>query len=392
MLSKLSVRTTVAVLAAIGLLATAPSATAAFRDSDAPPAGSPATAAQSPSAGVTVKMPAAVADRLGTDRKALIDAVSADVLSRSDAAKGLTSKAAVGKLAGEGRKVVVDVRTVSAGWARGVAYVEATRAHHGEPEGWLYIAHRKDGQWISGLEGDREFADHVARSPLVGKAERRTVTAYAQRKATPQQATPSVGTTVANTNGLLLPWMPDYYMTLTGGAHSHTGSTGYWSSLDFAGGNASGRVRSSREGTATSMCGAGGGWTRVIHPGGFSTDYYHMWNTTYYNGTSIARSALLGTIGTDTCAAGPRPEPTCTGACARTTPTSTASTPGSTAAPSAAGPGGTAPDSTPGAPPAPASPPAPARPSTTAPADPPADPRPAPQPDAEPPTARTWDR
>lgn len=113
MLSKLSVRTTVAVLAAIGLLATAPSATAAFRDSDAPPAGSPATAAQSPSAGVTVKMPAAVADRLGTDRKALIDAVSADVLSRSDAAKGLTSKAAVGKLAGEGRKVVVDVRTVS---------------------------------------------------------------------------------------------------------------------------------------------------------------------------------------------------------------------------------------------------------------------------------------
>ncbi|MFH9478395.1 peptidoglycan DD-metalloendopeptidase family protein, partial [Streptomyces anulatus] len=148
------------------------------------------------------------------------------------------------------------------------------------------------------------FADHVARSPLVGKAERRTMTAYAQRKATPQQVTPSVGTTAANTNGLLLPWMPDYYMTLTGGAHSHTGSTGYWSSLDFAGGNASGRVRSSREGTATSMCGAGGGWTRVIHPGGFSTDYYHMFNTTYYNGTSIARSALLGTIGTDTCAGG----------------------------------------------------------------------------------------
>ncbi|MEV7906497.1 M23 family metallopeptidase [Streptomyces anulatus] len=304
MLSKLSVRTTIAALAAIGLLATAPSATAAFRDSAATPAGAPATAEQSPSAGVTVKMPSAVANRLGAGREALIDAVSADVLSRSDAAKGLTAKAAVGKLADEGRKVVVDVRTVSADWARGVAYVEATRAHHGEPEGWLYIAHRKNGQWITGLEGDRAFADHVARSPLVGKAERRTMTAYAQRKATPQQATPSVGTTVANTNGLLLPWMPDYYMTLTGGAHSHTGSTGYWSSLDFAGGNASGRVRSSREGTATSMCGAGGGWTRVIHPGGFSTDYYHMFNTTYYNGTSIARSALLGTIGTDTCAGG----------------------------------------------------------------------------------------
>ncbi|MFF8715080.1 M23 family metallopeptidase [Streptomyces sp. NPDC015184] len=303
MLSRTSVRTALAALAVTGLLVAAPSATATSRDSATTPAATPAATAQSPSAGVTVKMPSAVADRLGTDRRALVDAVSADVLSRSHDAKGLAPKAAVDKLADEGRKVVVDVRTVSRDWARGVAYVEAPRTQHGEPEGWLYIAHRKDGRWVSGLEGDREFADHVAKSPLVGKAERQTMTAYAQRKATPQAQTSSVGV-LANTNGLLLPWMPDYYMTLTGGAHSHTGSTGYWSSLDFAGGNASGRVRSSREGTATSMCGAGGGWTRVIHPGGFSTDYYHMWNTTYYNGTSIARSALLGNIGTDTCAGG----------------------------------------------------------------------------------------
>ncbi|MDK0524760.1 M23 family peptidase [Streptomyces sp. ML-6] len=303
MLSRTAVRTALAALAVTGLLVAAPSATATSRDSSATPSATPATTAQSPSAGVTVKMPSAVADRLGTGRRALVDAVSADVLSRSHDAKGLTPKAAVDKLADEGRKVVVDVRTVSRDWARGVAYVEAPRTRHGEPEGWLYIAHRKDGRWVSGLEGDREFADHVAKSPLVGTAERQTMTAYAQRRATPQEQRPSVGT-LANTNGLLLPWMPDYYMTLTGGAHSHTGSTGYWSSLDFAGGNASGRVRSSREGTATSMCGAGGGWTRVIHPGGFSTDYYHMWNTTYYNGTSIARSALLGNIGTDTCAGG----------------------------------------------------------------------------------------
>ncbi|MEV6960726.1 M23 family peptidase [Streptomyces sp. NPDC051207] len=299
MLSPLPVRITVAALAVTGLLATAPSATAIPRAPVAPPVA----AAQSPSSGVTVKMPSAIADRLGAGRQALIDAVSTDVLSRSHDAKGLAPKAAVRKLAAEGRNVVVDVRTVSPGWARGVAYVEASRTHHGEPEGWLYIAHRKDGRWVSGLEGDREFADHVAESPLVGKAERQTMTAYAQRKVTAPEQASSVGT-LANTNGLLLPWMPDYYMTLTGGAHSSDGSTGYWSSLDFAGGNASGRVRSSREGTATSMCGAGGGWTRVIHPGGFSTDYYHMWNATYYNGTAIGSSALLGTIGTDTCAGG----------------------------------------------------------------------------------------
>ncbi|RBL84083.1 M23 family peptidase, partial [Streptomyces cavourensis] len=136
-----------------------------------------------------------------------------------------------------------------------------------------------------------------------GEAERRNMTAYAERRTEPQAGAGEVGV-LANTNGLLLPWMPDYYMTLTGGPHAHDGGSGYWSALDFAGGNASGLVRSSREGTATSMCGAGGGWTRVIHPGGFSTDYYHMRNTTYYNGTSIARSALLGTIGTDTCAGG----------------------------------------------------------------------------------------
>ncbi|TXS48186.1 M23 family metallopeptidase [Streptomyces sp. t39] len=291
------VRIAVTALAVTGLLAAAPAAPANSSPTSA------STVTQHPSSGVAVKMPAAVAGRLGAERTALVDAVAADVLSRSHDTRGLAPEAAVGELAAEGRKVVVDVRDVSGDWARGVAYVEASRRQHGAPEGWLYLAHRKDGQWVSGLEGDREFADHVAGSPLVGTAERQTMTAYAERKATPDaQASPAGA--LANTNGLLLPWMPDYYMTLTGGPHAHDGATGYWSALDFAGGNASGLVRSSREGTATSMCGAGGGWTRVIHPGGFSTDYYHMRNTTYYNGTAIARSALLGTIGTDTCAGG----------------------------------------------------------------------------------------
>lgn len=294
MFSGLPARVALTVLAATGLLAAAPSASTA-RPAPAPIA---TTAGVSPSAGVAVKMSASVADRLGTDRKALVDAVSADVLSRSHDAGGLAPATAVGRLAAEGRKVVVDVRTVSRDWARGVAYVEAPRTRHGEPEGWLYIAHRVDGRWVAGLEGDREFADHVARSPLVGAAERRTMTAYAEREATPPAQAPQTSVSPAgaqaNVNGLLLPWMPDHYMTLTGGPHAHDSGSGYWSALDFAGGNASGLVRSSREGTATSMCGAGGGWTRVIHPGGFSTDYYHMRNTTYYNGTSIARSAQIG--------------------------------------------------------------------------------------------------
>ncbi|MXG28605.1 M23 family metallopeptidase [Streptomyces sp. YIM 132580] len=293
MFSGLPLRAAVAALAVTGLLAIAPAATAV-------PGSTSAGPSKAPAADVVVKMPSAVGARVGADREQLIDAVTADALVRSRDAARLAPVAAVSRLADEGRDVVVDVRAAEGDWARGVAYVEASRDRHGGPEGWLYIAHRQDGRWVAGLEGDREFAAFVARSPLVGAAERRNMTAYAERRADPQAW---VGA-AASTNGLLLPWMPDHYMTLTGGPHSHDGGAGNWSALDFAGGNASGLVRSSREGTATSMCGPGGGWTRVIHPGGFSTDYYHMRGTTYYNGTSIARSALLGTTGTDTCAGG----------------------------------------------------------------------------------------
>ncbi|MGW9376883.1 M23 family metallopeptidase [Streptomyces albidoflavus] len=293
MRSRRSVRATLVALAATaGLLAAAPAATA---DPE-----SPAPAA-SPSAGVTVKVAQSAADRLGTARKALVDAVSADVLARSHDASELSPKTAVAQLAEEGRKVVVDVREAKGDWARGVAYVEASREHHGGPEGWLFLAQRENGTWVPGLEGDKAFADHVATSPLVGKAERATITAYAEREADPQAKPGEIGTQ-ANAGGLLLPWAPDTVMTLTGGPHAHDSATGYWSALDFAGG--SGEVRPSREGTATSMCGAGGGWTRVIHPGGFSTDYYHMHNTAYFNGTAISASTRLGSIGVDTCAGG----------------------------------------------------------------------------------------
>jgi len=279
--SNLPVRISATVFAAITIFAVMPAAEAA---------PSPAVS------GVTPKMPAAVAETLGASRQSLVDAVAADALGRSVAGRGLAPSVALGKLVAEERKVVVDVRSAASGWARGVAYVEAAATSEAHPEGWLFIARFINGQWVSGVEGDAEFAEYVGSSPLVGAAERRTMSAYAKHQS-------SMGTT-ANTGGMLLPWMPDYYMTVTGGPHASDGVNGYWSSLDLAGGNASGRVRSSREGTATSMCGAGGGWTRVIHPNGFSTDYYHLWNATYYNGTAVGTSALLGNIGTDVCAGG----------------------------------------------------------------------------------------
>lgn len=285
--SKLSLRIAVVVAAAASVVVTAPVALATPDD-----VGKPTLT------GVTAKVPAAVAAPLGASRRSLVDAVAADALGRTHDGRGLAPSVALGKFAAQGRKVVVDVRSAAPGWARGVAYVEAPATAEATPEGWLYIARYTGGHWVAGIEGDSEFAEYVAASPLVGAAERRTMTAYANHQAA------TTMTTTANTGGLLLPWMPDYYMTLTGGPHASDGATGYWSSLDFSGGNASGRVRSSRDGTATSMCGAGGGWTRVIHPNGFSTDYYHMYNATYYNATPVGTSALLGTIGRDVCAGG----------------------------------------------------------------------------------------
>ncbi|WP_202806410.1 M23 family peptidase [Kribbella catacumbae] len=277
-------------LAAATVFAMAPAASAAPPD---------AVATESPAAaGVTLKVSATAAETLGASRQSLVDAVAADALGRSVDGRGVAKSIALGNLAAQGRKVVVDVRSAVPGWARGVAYVEAPATPDAHPEGWLYIARYTNGHWVSGVEGDSEFAEYVGSSPLVGAAERRTMSAYAKH-----QTATTMGTT-ANTGGLLLPWMPDYYMTVTGGPHASDGVNGYWSSLDLAGGNASGRVRSSRDGTATSMCGAGRGWTRVIHPNGFSTDYYHMWNATYYNGTPVGSSALLGNIGTDVCAGG----------------------------------------------------------------------------------------
>ncbi|ADB32981.1 Peptidase M23 [Kribbella flavida DSM 17836] len=229
--------------------------------------------------------------------QSLAQAVAADALAQSAETRTVAPAQAAARLAAAQRELVVDVRSATAGWARGVAYIEAPKTEHAAPQGWLFVARQVGGRWVTGLEGDQEFAGFVATSPLVPVAERASLKAFAEKKAS------ATNGTLAAT-GLLLPWMPDYYMTMSGGPHAWDGGSGPWSSLDFAGGNASGIVRSSGSGTATSMCGAGGGWTRVIHPNGFSTDYYHMHSTTYYNGTAVGRSAYLGVIGVDVCAGG----------------------------------------------------------------------------------------
>lgn len=255
----------------------------------------PATSSPEP-LGVTVRFSQGAASAA---KAGLSDSVAVDALGLSPETRGADPVSAVRTLAGRGREVVVDVRSAAEGWARGVTYIEAPADEHAAPQGWLFIARYDNGRWQTALEGERQFAGFAAASPLVSAAERRTLQAYATKRAITSNTTGTLAAT-----GLLLPWMPDYYMTMAGGPHAWDAGSGPWSSMDFSAGNASGIVRSSGSGTATSMCGSGGGWTRVIHSNGFSTDYYHMINTTYYNGTAVGRSAYLGTIGVDLCAGG----------------------------------------------------------------------------------------
>lgn len=290
-------RTTTLAVAGLGLTLAASAVAAAQPAPQAAPAADPVPAAL----GATVKASPQV--RAATP-PGLADSVAANALQLSPETRATAPATAARRLSEAGREVVVDIRTATAGWARGVAYIEAPAGEHAAPQGWLFVAKYSDGRWQPALEGEPEFADQVATSPLVPATERQSLKAFAERKVTASASADQPSNAPAANTGLLLPWMPDYYMTMSGGPHAWDGGSGPWSSMDFSGGNASGIVRSSGSGTATSMCGAGGGWTRVIHPNGYSTDYYHMFNTTYYNGTAIGRSAYLGTIGVDVCAGG----------------------------------------------------------------------------------------
>ncbi|MGH3716030.1 MAG: peptidoglycan DD-metalloendopeptidase family protein [Micromonosporaceae bacterium] len=179
-------------------------------------------------------------------------------------------------------RVTVGRRTGDA-WAFGTGVVTAPARPRAYPFGWLFIAHREGGGWRVGFDGEPGFAELAARAPVVSDGEREllTVRGEADRR-----------------TGMRLPFGIGQTWSYTGGPHQMGGSV--LSSIDLAGGDL--KVLAARGGRAYTMC---KGWIRVLHLGGYATDYYHLWNQVKVDGTPVSEGTVLGDAGTDvTCGGG----------------------------------------------------------------------------------------
>ncbi|GLY22309.1 peptidase M23 [Micromonospora sp. NBRC 101691] len=172
-------------------------------------------------------------------------------------------------------------------WAFGTAVVVAPHVEDAYPKGSVFVAHRDRTGWQVAFDGEAAFADlaEAAPSTVVSAREKQVF------------AAPSLGTMLANGDfrtGMRLPYAVGQTWSYTGGPHGWGGSELPYSAIDLAGGDQ--RVLAARGGTAYTMC---RGWIRVIHDRGYSTDYYHLWNSINVNGVGVGEGAFLGNTGTD---------------------------------------------------------------------------------------------
>ncbi|WP_447002666.1 peptidoglycan DD-metalloendopeptidase family protein [Saccharothrix isguenensis] len=190
-------------------------------------------------------------------------------------------------IADTSRTAKVNATRKAGEWAFGTAVLTTAQGSDEHPEGWLFVAQRVKGAWTVALEGEPAFADLTARAPFVGDEERKVLAEQDGRQ---------IGATSAGDGrtGMALPWAVGQTWGMPGGPHGWSGTAAPWSSLDLAGGDQ--RVLATRGGTAYTMC---TGWIRVIHDRGYSTDYYHLWNSINVNGAGVSQGTFLGHTGTD---------------------------------------------------------------------------------------------
>ncbi|MEU8219609.1 peptidoglycan DD-metalloendopeptidase family protein [Micromonospora taraxaci] len=176
----------------------------------------------------------------------------------------------------------VTVSRTSGRWAFGTAVALAPRQEGAHPTGSIFIARSEPAGWRIAFDGEAAFGALASESPLTTSQERDVLTT------TPMYAGGDYRT------GMALPFGVGQTWTLTSGPHGWGGSESPYSSVDLAGGDQV--VRAARAGAAYTMC---QGWIRVIHDRGYSTDYYHLWNSISVNGASVGQGAVLGNTGTD---------------------------------------------------------------------------------------------
>jgi LasA protease len=198
---------------------------------------------------------------------------------------------AVGDRTGN-QQAEVDIQRTSGEWVFGVA-VQRTKE---QPRGWLFLGHLDGREWTVSLDTGPGFAALAQAAPeaVFSVQEKQLFTVRIQ---------------AGNNTELRLPWAVGQTWTMTGGPHGWGGTDTPYSSIDLAGGD--GIVRAAGGGNVYTMCadssnsGTPGGWRRVYHPNGYTTDYYHLWNLTALgNGAAIGAGQALGRIGTNLCGGG----------------------------------------------------------------------------------------
>lgn len=179
-------------------------------------------------------------------------------------------------------------------WAFGAGIAKAPPVEDAYPEGWLFVAHKVDKEWVVAFEGEAGFPKLTAEAPqsVVPDTEKAVLAAHGATTAKPAtDAAKPLGAGDYRT-GMRLPWAIGQSWRYTGGPHGAQRQ-----SVDLAGGD--GRVLAARGGTMYVMCSSQRGWLRVAHDRGYSTDYYHLHNNRTDNGAVVGEGAFLGNTGVD---------------------------------------------------------------------------------------------
>lgn len=212
------------------------------------------------------------------------DAVLTDLVTRHAHTRAATDPGAAA--APVWADTAVTVRRSQGRWRFGSVVLVAPRVGEAKPRDWVFLAERRAGGWYFGLDGEPAFAELAAAAPMLSAAERAVFADHG--------GGPSAAVNGDYRTGMRLPWALNQAWTLRGGPHAHDAGSGPWSSLDLVGGDQ--RVLAARAGVAYTQC---VGLIRVLHPDGYTSRYYHLWDHLQVDGASVAEGAYLGLTGTE---------------------------------------------------------------------------------------------
>ncbi|ALG09264.1 hypothetical protein AOZ06_22230 [Kibdelosporangium phytohabitans] len=192
-----------------------------------------------------------------------------------------------------GASPVVETSRTHGNWAFGSTTVPVASHEHEAPRSSLFVAQNLGRKWRVELEGTPGFVE------LAGKAPREVVSdSEKELFANNLQSRQQRGALAADT-GLGLPWPQGVAWWMGGGPHGNSGNSRPFSSIDFNGGD--GRVLSAGPGKVYKSCVRGrSALVKVVHPNGYSTTYYHMYDlTTLADGSNVQTGTYLGHIGNE---------------------------------------------------------------------------------------------